>query len=503
MVISAAIALALSSDDTSPPTPTTSTPSAEAPETHVLAAEPSTTVAEPAPVPEDPAPVVLAPPPDLHSADGMTRVLDETRKRFGDTMGYELAIMENEALLARPDPTDDGSKLIYSYVRGWGDPSTRPRSDTDDLTDLGAFDVQAAAAALAAAPETLHIAPGRRVGNLHRHRPHRRATGAGSAGTVGEGHHDLRRERLRLPRRRKQHQARRVPRLSPTIIDVATRQTPGTRAKDSDRNDTCQVLDSALAEGQLSMEEHRQRVASATNAATLGELRSLVSDLQNANAPVQLPTLKSRPRLPAGGGWGLRIATAAVLVLLGMGIGWGLYGNTASPLSFETDPGAKSDGIPAKVLTPPKQLQSLGGLNGLFEQMRQKFGDTSGFEMNIRPDRATLYRPDTEDPRRKLMYDYRGGWGDPYSTTTVDADDRVVDLSKFNVEQTIAILRGAPESLGIQRRDISDTWIDIEPSKDPATPDAVNLRLYVSSEFGSGFIDLAPDGAIKQVNKPS
>ena len=284
---------------------------------------------------------------------------------------------------------------------------------------------------------------------------------------------------------------------------MATRQTPGTRAKDSDRNDTCQVLDSALAEGQLSMEEHRQRVASATTAATLGELQSLVSDLQNANAPVRLPTLKSRLRLPVGAGWGLRIATAGVLVLFGVGIGWGLYGNTASPLSFETDPGAKSDGIPAKVLTAPRQLQSLGGLNGLFEQMRQKFGDTTGFAMNIRPDRATLYRPDGDDPRRKLMYDYRGGWGDPYSTSTVGSDDRVVDLSKFNLEQTVAILRGAPESLGIKRKDISDTWIDIEPSKDPATPDAVNVRIYVSSEFGSGFIDLAPDGAIKQVSKPS
>ncbi len=284
---------------------------------------------------------------------------------------------------------------------------------------------------------------------------------------------------------------------------MATRQTPGTRAKDSDRNDTCQVLDSALAEGQLSMEEHRQRVASATTAATLGELQSLVSDLQNANAPVRLPTLKSRLRLPVGAGWGLRIATAGVLVLFGVGIGWGLYGNTASPLSFETDPGAKSDGIPAKVLTAPRQLQSLGGLNGLFEQMRQKFGDTTGFAMNIRPDRATLYRPDGDDPRRKLMYDYRGGWGDPYSTSTVGSDDRVVDLSKFNLEQTVAILRGAPESLGIKRKDISDTWIDIEPSKDPVTPDAVNVRLYVSSEFGSGFIDLAPDGAIKQVSKPS
>jgi hypothetical protein len=90
----------------------------------------------------------------------MTRVLDETRKRFGDTMGYELAIMPDEAILARPDPTNDQSKLIYRFVRGWGDPSNRPRSDTDDMTDLGAFDVGAAAAALRAAPETLRIPTG-------------------------------------------------------------------------------------------------------------------------------------------------------------------------------------------------------------------------------------------------------------------------------------------------------------------------------------------------------
>jgi Domain of unknown function (DUF1707) len=157
IVICAGIAWALMSSGGSAPHTPISSPSAEAPETHVLADEPSTTIEEPAP--EDPPPVVLAPPPNLHSAEGLTRVIDETRKRFGDTMGYELAIMSDEAILARPDPTDDRSKLIYSYERGWGDPSTRPRSDTDDVTDLGAFDVQAAAAALQAAPETLHIAP--------------------------------------------------------------------------------------------------------------------------------------------------------------------------------------------------------------------------------------------------------------------------------------------------------------------------------------------------------
>ena len=76
--------------------------------------------------------------------------------------------------------------------------------------------------------------------------------------------------------------------------------TPNTRAADSDRNDVCQVLDPALSEGQLSMEEHRERVSAATKATTLGELQSLVSDLQIRSAPVQLPTLKSPARL-----WGV------------------------------------------------------------------------------------------------------------------------------------------------------------------------------------------------------
>ncbi|WP_422743489.1 DUF1707 SHOCT-like domain-containing protein [Mycobacterium sp. WMMD1722] len=288
-------------------------------------------------------------------------------------------------------------------------------------------------------------------------------------------------------------------------VSNSARRTTGTRAKDSDRNDICKVLDTALGEGQLSMAEHGERVKAATSAATLGELQALISDLQTGNAPVELPDL-SKPksaRSVARRGLGLRLAVAGVLVLLGIAIGWGLYGNTSSPLSFETDPGAKSDGIPARVLTPPRQLQSLGGFNGLFEQMRKKFGDTTGYEMNIRPDYATLYRPDPQDARRKVMYDYRGGWGDPNSQSTVGADDRVVDLAKFDFEAILGVLRGAPETLNMQRADVDDTWVDISPSKDPLTPDAVNIMIYVTSDFGSGYIDLAPDGAVKRINYPS
>jgi hypothetical protein len=291
--------------------------------------------------------------------------------------------------------------------------------------------------------------------------------------------------------------------LTLTIIVVATRQTAGTRAKDSDRNDTCQILDSALADGQLSMDEHRTRVALATGAETLGDLKSLISDLQTGNAPVQLPDLKKRPKVSgAGSGWGMRLAVAGVLVGLGIAIGWGLYGNTTSPLSFTSDPGAKSDGIPGKVVTPPKQLQSLGGLNGLLEQMRQRFGDTMGYGLTIYPEYAVLSRPDPTDDRRKLSYTYRGGFDDP-STSAADKErDVLVDLSAFDVKKAVELLRGAPESVGLQQSDVKpdSTYLTIDPARDPVNPGALELRASVSSDLGSGSVEFAGDGTIKSVD---
>jgi hypothetical protein len=282
---------------------------------------------------------------------------------------------------------------------------------------------------------------------------------------------------------------------------VATRQTPGTRAKDTDRNNTCQVLDSALSEGQLSMTEHGERVKAATTAMTLGELQALVDDLQTANAPVKMPTLKSPSRLQSGG-WGMRLAVAGVLVALGIAIGWGLYGNTPSPLNFTSDPGAKSDGITPVVLTPPKQLHSLGGLTGLIEQMKQRFGDTNGYRLIVYPDYASLTRPDPGEDRRELNYTYRGGWDDPTSASK-STDATEVDLAKFDAKAVVGVLRGAPETLGIKPDDVTNTYLSFDPSRDPTTPGALSIDIYVSSDFGSGYIELAGDGTVKQINYPS
>ena len=193
----------------------------------------------------------------------------------------------------------------------------------------------------------------------------------------------------------------------------------GTRAKDTDRNDTCQILDSALSEGQLSMEEHRERVKAATNAATLGELQSLVSDLQNSNAPVQLPNLKKPRGQGAGGGWGMRAAVAGVLVVLGIAIGWGLYGNTHLAAELHLRPRRQvrrhhTDGADA-----PHAAAVARRADWADRADEEAFGDTNGYRLIVYPDYASLTRPDPNEERRELNYTYRGGWDDPTTSSQV------------------------------------------------------------------------------------
>jgi hypothetical protein len=197
----------------------------------------------------------------------------------------------------------------------------------------------------------------------------------------------------------------------------------------------------------------------------------------------------------------MRAAVAGVLVVLGIAIGWGLYGNTPSPLNFTSDPGAKSDGIAPVVLTPPKQLHSLGGLNGLIEQMKQRFGDTMGYRLTVYPDYASLTRADPSDERRALNYTYRGGWDDPTTTTTSDTDV-LVDLGKFDAKAVVAVLRGAPETLGMKPDEVDNIYLSVDPSRDPVAPDTISVEVYVTTDFGSGWIELAGDGTVKQVHYP-
>ena len=42
----------------------------------------------------------------------------------------------------------------------------------------------------------------------------------------------------------------------------------------------------------------------------------------------------------------------------------------------------------------------------------------------------------------------------------------------------------------------------IDPARDPTTPGALSISVYVSSDFGGGYIELGTDASVKRINYP-
>ncbi len=133
--------------------------------------------------------------------------------------------------------------------------------------------------------------------------------------------------------------------------------------------------------------------------------------------------------------------------------------------------------------------------------MKKRFGDTTGYRLVIYPpDYASLTRPDPTEERRELNYTYRGGWDDP--STSSKTSDVAADLGKFDMKAVVGVLRGAPETLGINPADVTNTYLSIDPADDPTDPTALSIDIYVSNDYGSGSIELAADGSEKAIRYP-
>ncbi len=91
-----------------------------------------------------------------------------------------------------------------------------------------------------------------------------------------------------------------------------TSNSSRTRARDVDRSDTCAVLDAALSDGQITVEEHATRTASAMTATTLGQLDLLVHDLQKATLRNAVAKVRRIDKI-----WYLAAASVAFATLIG------------------------------------------------------------------------------------------------------------------------------------------------------------------------------------------
>jgi hypothetical protein len=125
-----------------------------------------------------------------------------------------------------------------------------------------------------------------------------------------------------------------------------------------------------------------------------------------------------------------------------------------------------------------------------------------GYSLTVYPEYAVLSRPDPTDDRRKLSYTYRGGFDDPSTSAKDPERDVLVDLAAFDVKTAVGIMRGAPETVGLQQKDVDadSTYLTVDPTRDPTMPGTLTLRASVSSDFGSGSITFAGDGTIKRID---
>ncbi|WJR33847.1 DUF1707 domain-containing protein [Mycobacteroides immunogenum] len=255
-----------------------------------------------------------------------------------------------------------------------------------------------------------------------------------------------------------------------------------TRAKDSDRDATCQALDAAFGEGQLSSEEHRQRIAVATGAQTLSELNGVVSDLQVSALSVELPAAQPPRRR-----WPALLATALIAAALGAGAA--VYVTRPAP----PDPGAADDGV-APIAIAPTKLFSVPGLTGLLDQMRGKFGDTVGIELTVRSNNAALVRIEASDPDLPITYPYQGGFRDGGAMPGTWRNVKIGDLSRFDPAKIVGVLRGAPQTLNVPTAGEGGTVMVIKPSDD-----GVDIDITVSGKDRTGRMLVAGNGEPKEV----
>lgn len=208
--------------------------------------------------------------------------------------------------------------------------------------------------------------------------------------------------------------------------------SPSKRARDSDRADTCGVLDNALTDGQLHAVEYESRTSKAMSAKTIHDLQVLVNDLQIPSR--YLDTEVVRPRLPAPP----KSVKAAASVVLVAGVVGALIGSATNP-----------DTSPLGTDAPIPNLMTGHGVAQFIDDYRAEFGDTIADTVSLSTENATVERVAHDQPGNYVRYIYDGdfkSWSTPSPRKT---GTRTIDLSTVDLEILARLIAGAPETLRV------------------------------------------------------
>jgi serine/threonine-protein kinase len=145
------------------------------------------------------------------------------------------------------------------------------------------------------------------------------------------------------------------------------------------------------------------------------------------------------------------------------------------------------------------QLQTSDGLSGLLTEIRNKFGDTMGYTLAVYPDYAVIERVDPQQNHNRRTYTYKGGgWIDVNMSTPSGDLDSLVDLGKFDPAAVAARLASAAKTLNVSNA--TSTYLVISGSG--STPGSADISIHVSGN-GEGYMEINPDGSVKQLHPQS
>jgi serine/threonine-protein kinase len=168
------------------------------------------------------------------------------------------------------------------------------------------------------------------------------------------------------------------------------------------------------------------------------------------------------------------------------------------PFTIPLAPGNNPSAPAATAAAPsgPTELHTPDGLATVLSSMRDKFGDTMGFQMTVFHNYAVAYRVDPKNSHIEQGFTYRGGtwqnWGPDMTTSPIDY---LADLGAFDVPAVSAALAGAAPTL--MAPDNTQTYLIVEGTEGGA----LNLAIH-STAPGTGFIKLNSDGSVNHVYPP-
>jgi hypothetical protein len=270
---------------------------------------------------------------------------------------------------------------------------------------------------------------------------------------------------------------------------MATTRYGGIRARDTDRADVCGLLDAALADGQLTADEHAARTAKAMRAMSFGELDDVVGDLQIPDDLVDAPVVRVDRRRPRR--WLAPVAVVVAAALIGAGVG-GIT-RCAADTSGPAGQSVSAKNVPV--------LTTGVGLAYFIDRYRAEFGDTKADEVTMYPEYAIFTRQVAGDPTHSARYHYDGSFGKPTTAAGRKPDVRTFDLATMDLRAVTGLLAGAPESTKMP--DGAVTHIGIEFAAGSST-DIPTLAVYTTNKAGaSGFLTLTFAGEPLRVSGPS